>query len=373
MNNRIYLDYNATTPVKPGVTNIMSEIMALPYNASAVHSFGREGRRLVEQARSHIGALTGAPDTQVIFNSGATEGNNTVLQHFAKERVLVSALEHPSVLDVLPKAERIPATPAGTVDLNELEHLLKQTPRAGLVSAMLVNNETGVIQPIEDIANLAHKHGALLHCDGVQAAGRIPLDIQAMGIDFLTLSAHKLGGPQGTGALVLGLCGITPTLIHGGGQEKKARAGTENVAAIAGFGEAAISAHRNLDTYTQTLAPLQTMLEKKLSDIMINNESPVVIHGQKSPRVVNTTLFSLPGLKSETALMALDLEGIAVSNGAACSSGTVQASHVLNAMRCGPEIANSALRISTGWNTQKQDINVFLEKIVQIYVRIRTS
>jgi cysteine desulfurase len=245
MKKRVYLDYNATTPQRAEVINKMTALMHAPHNASSVHAFGRDGRKAIEHAREHIAALVNAPAAQIIFNSGATEGNNTVLNHFKNERIIVSAIEHPSVLEATPNAQRISITKDGIVDLAALEALLKKEKTA-LVSIMAVNNETGVIQPIERISALVHSNGALFHCDGVQAAGRIPLDITKMGIDFLTLSAHKIGGPQGTGALILGLCGITPTLLQGGGQEKRARAGTENVAGIAGFGVAAELALKEL-------------------------------------------------------------------------------------------------------------------------------
>lgn len=362
--NHIYLDYNATAPLHPAVLKVMTDIIAQPHNASAVHGFGREGRRLVENARESVAALVGTTPNQVIFNSGATEGNNTVLQFFAQnpqDRILVSAIEHPSVLNALDNAEHIPVTQDGVVDLNGLEDLLTQKPRATLVSVMLVNNETGIVQPVAEIAALAHRHGALFHCDAVQAAGRIPVNIHDIGIDFLTLSAHKMGGPQGVGALVLGLCGITPTLLQGGRQEKKARAGTENVSGIAGFGEAARQAMNNLASYQRTLAPLHQHLEKELTAL-----NQIHIHGQNSARVPNTTLFSIENKTSDSLLIAFDLNGIAVSNGAACSSGTVQASHVLEAMGCESSIVAGTIRISTGWNTKPEDIDRFLETLKKI-------
>ena len=365
MNQNIYLDHNATTPVRPGAINATNSVFELPYNASSVHSFGREGRKAIEKAREQIATLTGAASTQVIFNSGATEGNNTVLQHFATERILVSAIEHPSVLEASANSDQIPVTQKGIVDLDALETLLKKEKTA-LVSVMMVNNETGIIQPIKDAAALAHKHGALFHCDAVQATGRIPVDIAELGIDFLTLSSHKIGGPQGVGALVLGLCGETPTLLHGGGQEKSARAGTENVAGIAGFGAAAEIALKELNAYQDKTGHMQKHLEDALSGM-----DGLVIYGQTAKRVPNTTLFSLPGASSETLLMALDLEGVAVSNGSACSSGRVEASHVLKAMSASDKEASGALRISTGWNTTQNDIDRFLEVWQKIYERMK--
>lgn len=361
-NDKIYLDYNATTPPRPQVIDAVCKAMGNAHNASSVHSFGREGRKIIETAREQIAALIGAPVNQIIFNSGATEGNNTVLRHFADERILTSAIEHPSVLKAVEGSQTIPVHKDGTLDLNALETALKENPTA-LVSLMLVNNETGVIQPVAEASALAHKHGALFHCDAVQAAGRIPVNMAELGIDFLTLSAHKIGGPQGVGALALGLCGMTPTLLHGGGQEKRARAGTENVAGIAGFGIAAQLALSELKAYQDKTAALQNKLERALTN--------VIIHGQNARRAPNTTLASLPGASSETLLMALDLDGIAVSNGSACSSGRVDPSHVLNAMGASDEEATSAIRISTGWNTTEKDIDRFVEVWQNITQRIQ--
>jgi len=368
MKETTYLDYNATAPMRPEAIALMSEAMAHAHNASSVHQSGRAGRRYVEEARAQISELTDCPTAQIIFNSGATEGNNTVLRHFAEnypdEQILVSAIEHPSVIEAIPNATTIPVTQNGIVDLDALEDLLKD--KTSLVSTMFINNETGIIQPIKEISSLAHKHGALMHVDGVQAAGRIAIDMPALGIDFLTLSAHKLGGPQGVGALCLGLCGVTPTLLHGGGQEKSARAGTENVSGIAGFGKAAELAFANIEAYqTQT-----TALQKQLEDALSKYDG-VKIYGQNSDRAGNTTLISLPGISSETLLMAFDLEGIAISNGSACSSGKVEPSHVLKAMDESDEAASGALRISTGWNSREEDINAFLATFDKIHARMK--
>lgn len=369
MKQGIYLDYNATAPLRPEAAALMQTIFAYPHNASSVHSFGRAGRKYVEAAREQVAALCGAPTAQVIFNSGATEGNNSVLAHFKNERILISGIEHASVMDSVKEHtknfETIPVSSEGIIDLATLENLLKKEKTA-LVSVMAVNNETGVIQPTKEISSLAHKYGALYHCDGVQAAGRIPLSITDMGVDFLTLSAHKLGGPQGVGALVLGLCGITPTLLHGGGQEKRARAGTENVAGIAAFGLAAHSAQQSIPTY-QKLAALRDHLEQEL----IRRSPHIIIHGQNVQRVANTSLFSIPGLSSETLLMAFDLEGIALSNGSACSSGRVAFSPVLSAIGYREKNTGATLRISMGWATQERDIDLFLDIAAKILNRFK--
>lgn len=364
MNNETYLDYNATAPIRPEVSELMLNIMKEPHNASAVHGYGRDGKRLIDKARRQIADLVKADANNVIFNSGATEGNNTVLKHYAqKGRVLISDMDHPSVADILPEAIKIPSLPNGLIDLDALEDLLK-TEQTELVSCMLVNNETGIIQPALQISRLAQRYGSLFHCDATQAAGRIELDINTFGIHFMTLSAHKLGGPQGVGTLILGLCGETPVLLEGGGQEKSARSGTENVAGIAGFGLAAEMAQNTMDKY-QKLSELRDHLETE----MLKLAPQAKIYGQDLERVANTTMVSIQGVSSETMLMAFDLEGIALSNGSACSSGTVKASHVLKAMGASDEEATSALRISMGWATTKDDIDAFLNAFQKIITR----
>lgn len=364
MKHQIYLDYNATAPIKPEIISGITAIMQTPHNASSIHARGREARRLVEEARVKIARLVNAPPAQVIFNSGATEGNNTVLKYFSGERILVSSIEHPSVLDAAPNAERIPVTKDGIIDLAALENLL-QKEKTALVSVMFANNETGAIQPVHDISSLAKKYGALFHCDAVQACGKIPVDIT--GIDFLTLSSHKLGGPQGVGALVLGLCGITPTLLEGGGQEKKARPGTENVAGIHGFGMAAEIAARGLGTAANAIKEMRNAMEIELC--RINNN--IVIHAAKAPRLPGTSMFSVPHADSQTLVMAFDLEGICLSNGSACASGSVKKSHVLDAMNVDPVLAKGALRISLGQGTTQNDIDTFLKVFKKINERIK--
>lgn len=355
MNAPVYLDYNATAPLRPEVLALMQGLLALPLNASAIHARGREGRKQVEAARRSVAALVGAAPENVIFNSGATEGNNTVLKHFPG-RVLVSAIEHPSVLQARPDAEIIPVTPEGLVDLIALEALLRQEPGAALVSVMLANNETGIVQPVAEAAALAARHGARMHCDAVQAAGKIPVDIGALGVHFMTLSAHKMGGPQGAGALILGQCGETPVLLAGGGQEKKARAGTENIAGIAGFGLAAALAREDLAGTADSLRSLRDGFEAALLEAYPG----AVVHGRGRARLPNTSLFSLPGFKAETLLMALDLSGFCVSNGSACTSGKVEPSHVLRAMRVPAPEALGTLRVSIGPGTGAAELEAFL-------------
>lgn len=363
----IYLDYNASAPIHPDSLRIMRTIFEsedghAAYNASSIHHFGRQGRKYVEDARRQVANLINADTNQVIFNSGTTEGNNTVLRHFADqypdEHILVSAGEHPSVLQALPNFKNldiIPLDENGLIDEDKLTTLLEEKERISLISCMHVSNETGTIQDIDTIAKIAHSKGALLHCDATQSAGRIPVDMKKSSIDFLTLSSHKLGGPQGVGALALGLCGQTPTLLTGGGQEKSARAGTENVAGIASFGAAANAALNNLETY-QKLSIWRDKLEQGLKEAA----PQTIIHGENTNRVANTCFFSLPGANAQSLLMALDLEGIAISNGSACSSGSVKPSETLKAMGLNQEITTSALRVSMGWATTEHDIDTFL-------------
>lgn len=374
----IYLDYNASAPLHPDVWRVMEPILnpeCGAHNASSVHYYGRAGRKIIEDARCHVSDLVGADVNQVIFNSGATEGNNTVLRHFTEkypdESILISAVEHPSVSEAISAnggcVRVVPVDGDGLIRLDVLADMLSTQEKVSLLSCMYVNNETGVVQDIHALSALAHKYGALFHCDATQGVGRIPVDMRADGIDFLTLSSHKIGGPQGGGALVLGLCGQTPQLLIGGGQEKSARAGTENVAGIAGFGAAAQVVRDGLDTY-QDLAILRDKLEEGLKVI-----SPdVIIHSENVSRVVNTSFFSLNGANSQSMLMAFDLEGIALSNGSACSSGTVKPSVTLKAMGKSAEIASSALRVSLGWATKEGDIDAFLSAWKKIYSRINT-
>ena len=378
MKKTIYLDYNATAPMRPAVIEMVSGLLGAPLNASSVHKNGREGKRLIDTARRQIAALTGADANNIIFNSGATEANNTVLKYFADGKVCVSAIEHPSVLEARPDAIILPVTPAGIIDLNAAENIIAQH-KPTLVSCQLVNSETGIIQPVAKISQIARKHGAYFHCDAVQAAGRIPLNMMELGIDFMTLSSHKIGGPQGVGALVLGLCGETPTLLDGGGQEKKARAGTENVAGIAGFGLAAELALTDLSSPVNTapsyVTHLETALCKMHNNIKIygkheNGDQNEDLEAAPIIRVPNTTFFSIPNASSETMLMAFDLEGICVSNGSACSSGTVKPSATLKAMGADDAEASSAIRISTGCNTSQDDIDAFLGAFEKIMARL---
>lgn len=348
-----YLDYNGTSPLRPEVRAFVESYQHFAGNASSVHALGRKARSAVEDARGKVAALVNAIPENVVFGSGATEANNTVIRFFANQKIYASAIEHPSVLEA-GVTGTIPVTKDGVVDLAALEKILA-AEKPALVSVMLVNNETGVIQPLEDIVKLCRAHDVKIHCDAVQAVGRIPVDIKKLGVDYLTLSAHKIGGLQGAGALVIGMCRETPVLLNGGGQEKRRRAGTENVFAIAAFGVAAEAAAKGVEEF-QKLSLLRDKLEAGLKAI-----SPsITIHGANAPRVANTSFFSFSEIPSETQLIAMDLAGVCVSNGSACSSGTVKSSYVLEAMGCNKQVAGSALRVSLGWDSTEADIEKFL-------------
>jgi cysteine desulfurase len=361
----IYLDHNATSPAKPEVRESMLEWIGFPGNASSVHKAGRAARKRIEDSRGSLARLVNAgPKDIIVFTSGATEANNMVIAGCGMERVIISAIEHPSVLASAPGADIIPVVPSGVIDLAALDEMLEGNTRQTLISVMLVNNETGVIQPLEEVVKIARKRGALVHTDAVQAAGRIPLDMHKLGVDFLTLSAHKMGGPQGTGCLVVSNCAVVSPLLKGGNQEKSLRSGTENLAAIAGFGVAAELA--DVAAF-QKLGALRDRLETELKALAPS----LKIFGEGSPRVANTTMFALPGAPSESQLIALDLAGICVSNGSACSSGTVRPSHVLKAMGASDAEAASSLRVSLGWNSTAKDVEYFVRKWTEMYNRVK--
>ena len=368
MTERIYLDWNATAPLRSEARAAALAALDVIGNPSSVHGEGRAARRLIEQAREQVAALVGAEPRNVVFTSGGTEANMLALVPLAaRERLLTSAIEHPSVLAggrfPAGNVERLPVTARGEVDLAALEQRLAALRDRALVSIMAANNETGVIQPVAQVARLVHSAGGLLHVDAVQAAGRIGWDINAMGADLVTLSAHKVGGLKGVGALIgrTGLDAFKP-LITGGGQERGARAGTENVAGIAGFGAAAAAVCASLAAEAARTGALRERLETGLKAA-----SPqVVVFGIEAERLPNTTLFAVPGMKAETAVIAFDLEGVAVSAGAACSSGKVQASHVLAAMGVPPQLARAAVRVSLGPTTTESDVEGFIAAWIKV-------
>jgi cysteine desulfurase len=369
MTERIYADWNATAPLRPQARAAMLAALDAVGNPSSVHAEGRAARGLIEAAREHVAALVGAQPRNVVFTSGGTEANMLALTPgTGSDRLLVSAIEHPSVLagGRFPAAmvEQLPVTAAGEIDLAALERRLGASDGRVLVSLMLANNETGVVQPISEAAHLIHEAGGLLHVDAVQGAGRISCDINDLSADLLTLSGHKIGAPKGAGALIWrdGTLPLADPLIRGGGQERGGRAGTENVPGIAGFGAAAAAARAGLAGDSARMAALRDRLEAGLGAA-----SPeVVIFGRQAPRLPNTTLFAVPGMKAETAVIAFDLEGVAVSSGAACSSGKVQPSHVLAAMGVPSQLARAAVRVSLGPATTESDI----DRLIQAWIRV---
>jgi cysteine desulfurase len=359
-----YLDYNATAPVRPAVVAAVAEALTLAGNPSSVHRAGRAARRAVETARAEIAALVGASESEIVFVSGGSEANHLALRGSNRPRVLVSAVEHDSVLAAVPGAEILPVDPSGTVDLAALAERLAADDRPALVSVMLANNETGIIQPIAAIAEIVHARGALLHCDAVQAAGKLRLDRARLGADLISLSAHKLGGPPGVGALVVSPDVALAALQTGGGQERGRRAGTENVPGIVGFGRACSLAVEGLAAYGR-LADLRDRAERQLLVL-----APAArVFGALSPRLANTLCITMPGVPAATQVMALDLAGVMVSAGAACSSGKVRPSHVLRAMGATPDEAASAIRISLGWESDESDIDHLVEAWGTLYAR----
>jgi cysteine desulfurase len=360
----VYLDYNATAPTRPQAIAAVSAALSEIGNPSSVHRFGRVARRTVEAARDRIAALVGAAPRQLIFTSGGTEANNLAVVGTGR-RPVVAAIEHDSVLRPAQGAVLVPAGRDGCIDVAALDRLLAADPAPALVAVMLANNETGVVQPIADVVRIAHAHGARVHCDAVQAAGKIPVDFVALGVDTMALSAHKLGGPPGIGALVVADNIVLRPLVSGGGQERGRRAGTENVPAIAGFGVAAELALHDLGRMAD-LARMRDDLERRIASIAPD----AVIIGAGATRLPNTSCLALPGVLAETQVMALDLAGIAVSAGSACSSGKVRTSHVLEAMGLGPDLAGSAIRISAGWATTPEDFDRFFEAWVTFRGRL---
>jgi cysteine desulfurase len=377
--DRVYLDHNATSPLRPPARNAMLSALAEIGNASSVHREGQAARARVEHARAHVARLVGADPQAVVFTSGATEAIAAALSPELElssravvcDVLLISAIEHPAVRAggrfAPGKIEIIPVDGEGLVDLAALEIMLARHKGAGrraFVSVMAANNETGVMQPLGEIAKLVHPVDGVFHVDAVQVVGRYPFDLETSGADLISISSHKLGGPQGAGAIIARNAEThVPPLVRGGGQERGARAGTENVAAIAGFGAAAEAAALNVSEEAGRLAGLREKLERGIRTIT----SSAVIFSEPALRVPNTTCFAVPGMTAETALIAFDLEGVAVSSGSACSSGKVAASETLQAMKIDPALAKGAIRVSTGWNTADADIVRFLEVFARVY------
>ena len=379
-----YLDHNATSPLRPAARAAMNAALDAGGNASSVHGPGRAARASIDQARENVARLTGCDASSVIFTSGGSEANCLALKGaiagaLAAEdritRLFVSAIEHESVraaaaalAESVPglKVSTIPATNEGTLDLNAFRLQLMQGKGRTLVSVMAANNETGVIQDLAGISRVLKSDGGedvLLHVDAVQAAGRVPISFAAFDADYVTLSAHKLGGPQGAGALIAKDEAPLAPLIHGGGQETGRRAGTENVAAIAGFGAAAEDA-ADLTDVTRW-----TALRDRFEAELLRVAPDAVIFGKRTLRLPNTSNFAIPGLSAETALIALDLDGVAISSGSACSSGKVRPSHVLAAMGMDESVARCGLRVSFGWSSREDDVDALIAGLRRLMAR----
>lgn len=385
MNGRSYLDYNATAPMRPAVRAAMSEAFERFGNPSSVHQEGRSARAAIETARAEVAKLVGARPDQVIFTGGGSEANALALAHRSPSGIratYVSAVEHPSVLAGNPfdpeKPGLIPVDAGGVADLEALAalaadaHLKREAANceaASLFSLMSANNETGVLQPVEAAAAIVHDAGGLLHTDAVQAAGKVAIDFAALGADLMSLSAHKLGGPKGIGALIVADGVPLSPLIRGGAQEMRRRAGTENVPAIIGFGVAAKCAAAELAEDRGEGAgrnDLRQNLEREARAAVPD----VVIFAASAPRLPNTASLAVPGTKAETVVIGLDLAGVAVSSGSACSSGKVEPSHVLAAMGVDEDLAQGAIRISFGWASSQDDVSRFLEVWVPLVKRL---
>ncbi|MBY4606834.1 cysteine desulfurase [Rhizobium sp. 9T] len=380
---RLYLDWNATAPLHPAAREAIMRAIDVFGNPNSVHGEGRAARAAIEGARRKVAALAGTDAGNVVFTSGATEAANLVLTPDFRMgrtplqlgRLYFSAIEHPAVREGgrFPKEKmtEIPVTEAGIVDLDALDRLLAAHDKAAglpMVAVMLVNNETGIVQPVEAAAKIVHAHGGLFVVDAVQAAGRIPLDINRIGADFMIVSSHKIGGPKGAGALIARGEALMPRpLIQGGGQERGHRSGTQNSLALIGFGAAAETATGELETRNAAIGALRERLEEG----MRRHAADVIIHGESGERVANTIFFTLPGLKAETGQIAFDLEGVALSAGSACSSGRLGESHVLTAM--GRDAKLGALRISLGFSTTEEDIDRAVAAFAKIACRRRSA
>ena len=378
--NRAYLDYNATAPLRPVAREAALQAMETAGNPSSVHAEGRAARRIVEDARNEVARLAGVSARCVTFTSGGTEAANAALNPLfgggpnAKplDRLIVSAGEHPCVLTGhrFPAAESALLLPDGRLDLDWLEDACRRPGRV-LVALQGANNETGVIQPVAEAAALVHAAGGFLFCDAVQMAGRVDCDIAALGADALMLSAHKMGALKGAGALVTARAGLSlgAPLVRGGGQERGARAGTESVAAIAAFGAAARACLAEAATEPARLVGLRDRLTIAVRSVA----GDAVVFAETTPRLPNTVCFGVPGVEAATLMIALDLAGIAVSSGSACSSGKVAPSHVLAAMGVRPELARGAIRLSLGWASTEADVERFAAAFASVMARMRAA
>ena len=376
---RVYFDHNATTPVAPEVLAAMLPYFSEEYgNASSIHTFGQRGRGAVEQARASVAALLGARPAEIMFSSGGTESNNHAIFGVAgaasgdRKHVITSAIEHSAVLDPCEALERrgvavtvLPVDREGIVNPEDVRRAIR--PETVLITIMLANNELGTLEPIEEIGKIAAETGVTLHTDAVQAAGKAPIDVTRLGAHLLSISAHKMYGPKGVGALYVRKGTRLEPLMYGGHSERDRRPGTEDVTGIAGLGKAAELAMMRMDEECQRLAALRDRLEKGL----LERVPYARVNGSRAHRTPNTTNLTFPFVEGEAMVIALDLKGIACSTGAACSSGAVKPSHVLTAIGLAPEDARATLRLSLGHQTTNQEIDYALDTIPPVIERLR--
>jgi cysteine desulfurase len=379
---RVYLDYNATCVPRAAAKEAVAASMLAPANASSVHTEGRAARAVVEDARHQLGVLIGAEPDAIFFTSGATESNATSLSPELElagkparfDVLLLSGVEHPAVRAGgrfrQEQIEYVPVDGNGVISLDALKEALarhKKEGRRAFVSVMAANNETGVLQPLRAVADLVHEAGGVFHSDAVQVIGKIPFDLRESGADLVSITSHKLGGPQGIGAVVSAHRDTRlPAIMRGGGQERGRRQGTESVAAIAGFGAAATEAGQTLTPEGSRLGALRAKIENGIRAVA----QDAVIFGERAARLPNTSCFAAPGVAAEVALIMLDLEGVALSAGSACSSGKAGTSDTLQSMGVASEIIKGAMRVSTGWNTTDADVTQFLNAFAKVYTSL---
>jgi cysteine desulfurase len=362
----VYCDYNAGAPVRPEAAAAVARALEAGGNPSSVHGAGRRVRAIIEDARETLAGAVGARADNVVFTSGATEALHLAMASAGAGALIVGASEHDAVFEQAAKASKAnaiaPVDAEGAIDLSALERILAEASKPALVCVQLANNETGVIQPISKIAALARTHGALLLVDAAQAFGRIRVDISDLDATYLVVSSHKIGGPPGAGALILAPGAPFTIARFGGGQERGRRPGTENAAALAGFGAAIAGATRDSKLESSRVASLRDRFEAGLP-------RDAIVFGADAARLPNTSNFALPGIAAETAVIAMDLEGVAISSGAACSSGKVRSSRVLAAMGVTPDLAKAALRVSFGWQSTEADVDACLGALRKVASR----
>jgi cysteine desulfurase len=379
---KVYIDYNATTPLRPEVKSALIEDLDIFGNASSMHASGRLAHNRIEEARGAISALIGSKDGKLVFTSGGSESNNTVFQTMrrlvdsgsssGRGDVFVSAIEHPCVMNSAQDLKELgfnvkvlPVDEYGKLKIDELEKDLSD--KTLLVSVMAANNEIGTVQDIKKITALVKNAGAFMHIDAVQAVGKIPINVDDLGVDYLTISAHKIYGPKGIGALYVKKGSPLLPLVHGGHQENGLRAGTYNNGGILGFGKAAQLALSELEKYGREIAALRDKLRRGLEEKIPN----IKINGHPTDVLPNTLNVSFPGAEGESILLTMDIQGIEASTGSACASGSLEPSHVLMATGLGPELAHSSIRFSLGWGITEDDIDYIIEVLPPIIARLR--